>query len=438
MSATNAAQATNRMNLNAVTLAMRPWRFFRGRASQYSRGVVGRNLSSGLENCKCCGGSAKLTKTATIGGDMLAVEGTDTEEVAKLIMATTELAGRHKASKAAHRSYPSLDPAMVLFQAIIQVGIGSVCNRLAEPGADRLRIRVVAIAGHPIGGSPGHRLRRSKQRLGRGEIAALAQHHIHQGAVSVDRPIEITPAALYLHISLVHVPARRQPAATAPLTELARKDRDELRLPFPDRLVTEHDTADKEHLGQVAQGQPIAQTPEHHESDDVARVLGPVQHPCAAFVELLAAFPAAEPAIALGRALRLLRHSRRTAVQTPHSGFPAPVRRAGTLPAAASARQNSALARSLTEPFLDTTSDFAEIVFAILGVAAKLERRRIKERTAAGRADAKAQGVKFGRKPILTAHQQREARKRIAAGETQRSIARSYNVSQATISRLGP
>jgi hypothetical protein len=27
--------------------------------------------------------------------------------------------------------------------------------------------------------------------------------------------------------------------------------------------------------------------------------------------------------------------------------------------------------------FLDTTSDFAEIIFAILGVAAKLERRRI-------------------------------------------------------------
>jgi DNA invertase Pin-like site-specific DNA recombinase len=51
--------------------------------------------------------------------------------------------------------------------------------------------------------------------------------------------------------------------------------------------------------------------------------------------------------------------------------------------------------RSLAEPYLDTTSDFAEIVFAILGVAAKLERRRILERTARGRADAKANGVKF-------------------------------------------
>ena len=59
--------------------------------------------------------------------------------------------------------------------------------------------------------------------------------------------------------------------------------------------------------------------------------------------------------------------------------------------------------RSLAEPVLDTTGDFAELVLAMLGVAAKLERRRIMERTARGRADAKAKGVKFGRKPILRA-----------------------------------
>src|SRR5580658_8990725 len=93
--------------------------------------------------------------------------------------------------------------------------------------------------------------------------------------------------------------------------------------------------------------------------------------------------------------------------------------------------------RSIAEPVVDTTSDFAELVLAMLGVAAKLERRRIKERTERGRSDAKAKGVKFGRKPKLTAHQQREAiRRRDKDGETLRSIARSYDVSAATISRL--
>jgi DNA invertase Pin-like site-specific DNA recombinase len=69
-------------------------------------------------------------------------------------------------------------------------------------------------------------------------------------------------------------------------------------------------------------------------------------------------------------------------------------------------------------------------------VAAKLERGRILKRTARGRADIKAKGVKFGRKPTLTPHQQEKARKRLEAGETQRSVARSYNVSESTISRI--
>ncbi len=99
-------------------------------------------------------------------------------------------------------------------------------------------------------------------------------------------------------------------------------------------------------------------------------------------------------------------------------------------------QQAGAGIRSLAEPFLDTTSDFAEIIFAILGVVAKLERRRILERTARGRADAKEKGVKFGRKPTFAPHQQKEARARLDAGETQRSVARSCNVSQSTISRL--
>ena len=93
--------------------------------------------------------------------------------------------------------------------------------------------------------------------------------------------------------------------------------------------------------------------------------------------------------------------------------------------------------RSLAEPIIDTTSDYAEIVLATLGIVAKLERRRINERTARGRADAKAKGVKFGRKPKLTPHQKREAiKRRDKEGETLRSIGRSYNVSAATISRL--
>jgi IS30 family transposase len=40
------------------------------------------------------------------------------------------------------------------------------------------------------------------------------------------------------------------------------------------------------------------------------------------------------------------------------------------------------------------------------------------------------------RKPKLTAHQQREALQRRDAGEPTREIARTYNVSHSTISKL--
>src|SRR3546814_272308 len=92
--------------------------------------------------------------------------------------------------------------------------------------------------------------------------------------------------------------------------------------------------------------------------------------------------------------------------------------------------------RSIAEPMVDTTSQFAEVVIAVLGIAASYERQRITERTAAGRVQAKARGVKFGRRAALTPHQQAEALQRLAAGDTQRTVAALFDVDQATISRL--
>jgi DNA invertase Pin-like site-specific DNA recombinase len=45
--------------------------------------------------------------------------------------------------------------------------------------------------------------------------------------------------------------------------------------------------------------------------------------------------------------------------------------------------------RSIAEPMVDTTSQFAEVIIAVLGVAASYERHRITERTAAGRVQAR-------------------------------------------------
>ena len=71
-------------------------------------------------------------------------------------------------------------------------------------------------------------------------------------------------------------------------------------------------------------------------------------------------------------------------------------------------------------------------MLTVLGGLAEFERHLILSRTNEGR----VRGVRFGRKPKLTKHQQGEALARLAQGETLTAIAKSYNVSHMTISRL--
>jgi DNA invertase Pin-like site-specific DNA recombinase len=94
--------------------------------------------------------------------------------------------------------------------------------------------------------------------------------------------------------------------------------------------------------------------------------------------------------------------------------------------------------RSLAEPWADTSTSTGRLMIAVLGGLADVERDLIRTRTSEGRERAKIRGVKLGRKPKLTAPQRREALVRRSAGETLMDIARSYNVSFATISRLKP
>jgi DNA invertase Pin-like site-specific DNA recombinase len=92
--------------------------------------------------------------------------------------------------------------------------------------------------------------------------------------------------------------------------------------------------------------------------------------------------------------------------------------------------------RSLADAWADTTTPHGRLMLTVLGRLAEFERELIRARTDEGRKRAQARGVKFGRKPALTAHQRQEALARRAAGEALVDIGRSYNVSHSTISRL--
>src|SRR5262249_40920254 len=92
--------------------------------------------------------------------------------------------------------------------------------------------------------------------------------------------------------------------------------------------------------------------------------------------------------------------------------------------------------KSLKDTWADTTSPHGRLMLTVLGGLAEFERELIRARTGEGRKRAKERGVRFGRPRKLNAHQGQEALARLAAGETQADIARTYDVDPTTIGRL--
>jgi len=92
--------------------------------------------------------------------------------------------------------------------------------------------------------------------------------------------------------------------------------------------------------------------------------------------------------------------------------------------------------RSLAEPWADTGTSTGRLMIAVLGGLADVERDLIRTRTAEGRSRAQKRGQHMGRPPRLTPEQKVEARRRRAQGATLTELARSYDVSKSTISRL--
>ena len=94
--------------------------------------------------------------------------------------------------------------------------------------------------------------------------------------------------------------------------------------------------------------------------------------------------------------------------------------------------------RPLRDTWADTTNAHGRLIITVLAGLAEFERELIRSRCGEGIVRAKERGVRFGRPSKLTPHQRQEARARLAAGETQSDIARSYAVDATTIGRLAP
>jgi DNA invertase Pin-like site-specific DNA recombinase len=92
--------------------------------------------------------------------------------------------------------------------------------------------------------------------------------------------------------------------------------------------------------------------------------------------------------------------------------------------------------RSLTEA-VDTTTPAGRMMMQMVGAFAEFERAMIRERTSAGLAQARAEGRVGGRRRKLGDKQRAEIAESVLSGrKTAAEMARIYNVSQPTVSRI--
>jgi DNA invertase Pin-like site-specific DNA recombinase len=92
--------------------------------------------------------------------------------------------------------------------------------------------------------------------------------------------------------------------------------------------------------------------------------------------------------------------------------------------------------QSLYEPWANTTTHAGKMIMTVFAGIAEFERDLIRERTGAGRADAKKRGVRFGRPTKMNADQRDLAQRLLKEGKSVREVARSFSVHPATLYRI--
>ena len=132
--------------------------------------------------------------------NMLAHPESAAMEVAQFVVASANSVPPTRAFQSQHRPTSAFDAAMVLLKSVVEIATRPMSHLPTELGPDRSGIGVMAVCRDPVRRDIGDRLGGSKECLGSGKIAVLAQHDIDRRAVAIDCRIQIPPLVRLIDI----------------------------------------------------------------------------------------------------------------------------------------------------------------------------------------------------------------------------------------------
>jgi hypothetical protein len=238
-----------------------------------------------------------MNGSALLKGEGSVAVGLRAEKGSHLVEQATEARRRDAVFEPAHRPIPRFNPAMILFQVVIQVAIRAMLHVIPEDMAYGARVGVVAIRGDAVRYHAGARPGGTEECLRRGEVAGVTEAHVHQISVSINRPVEGLPPTVNPHLRLIDVPTGSH-RAVSPFAQGLAQQGGQLALPIPYRFMCKADAPLEKHLRQVSQAQLVPMAPQHHETDYVGRILQMVEYGACPFIERPLAIATTKAAIA--------------------------------------------------------------------------------------------------------------------------------------------
>ena len=232
----------------------------------------------------------------------------------------TRSPGRRDALEPPHGSVSVLDPVVILLKPVVEIDVCPVPHHLAEFAPDRGWATIVTVGGKPVRQRSRHRPGGREERPGGRKVPALAQHHVYQGSIVIDSSIQKAPLAADRDLGFVGIPA----ATVRPYRRWRRSSaRACVSFASHSRAVSWLRTIPRSRNISLRSGRLslYLRTPEHHQRDDVARVLCLVQQATTALVELLGTCASAKP-----RYPCAVRSGRSVTPADPHPMHRSPVR----------------------------------------------------------------------------------------------------------------